>query len=52
MNKNFYSEVGEFIEQFESGEIKNTIKILKENKFLLITYKNSHIFILMLAKIR
>jgi DNA repair exonuclease SbcCD ATPase subunit len=31
-NKNYYSEVREFIEQFESGEIKNTIKILKENK--------------------
>lgn len=31
-NKNFYSEVKEFIEQFESGELKNTIKALKENE--------------------
>lgn len=32
MNKNFYSEVREFIEQFESGEINNTIQVLNENK--------------------
>ncbi len=31
-NKNFYTEVREFIEQFESGELKNTIKALKDNE--------------------
>ncbi|MDW5548635.1 hypothetical protein [Methanosarcina sp.] len=31
-NQNFYTEVGEFIEQFESGELKNTIKALKNNE--------------------
>jgi hypothetical protein len=31
-NKNFYAEVREFIEQFESGEIKKTIKALSENE--------------------
>lgn len=32
MNKNYYNEIREFIEQFESGDINNTIKALKENK--------------------
>lgn len=31
-NKSFYTEVREFIEQFESGELKNTIKALKNNE--------------------
>ncbi len=31
-NKNFYTEVREFIEQFESGELKNTIKALNDNE--------------------
>ena len=31
-NKNFYTEVREFIEQFVSGELKNTIKALKDNE--------------------
>jgi DNA repair exonuclease SbcCD ATPase subunit len=31
-NKNFFAEVREFIEQFESGEIKKTIKALSDNE--------------------
>ena len=31
-NKNFYAEVREFIEQFESGGIKKTIKALNDNE--------------------